>query len=339
MMRVAINGFGRIGRMVFRRIIEEQNCQLVAINASYPADTLAHLVQYDSIHGPFHKQVVAEEQRLIVDGQAVELVSERNPRLLPWDRLNVDLVIEATGKFCDREGASQHLAAGAKKVLITAPGTDEDITIVMGVNESAYDHERHHLVSNASCTTNCLAPVAKVLHQTFGIQHGTMTTVHAFTSDQRSLDNPHRDLRRARGCTQSIVPTKTGAAKALGKVIPELAGRLNGISLRIPTPNVSIVDLVVEVEQTVTREEVNRVLQEAATGPLKGILGYSEDPLVSTDYNGNDHSGVVDALLTMVMGQKQIKVLVWYDNEWGYACRVVDLMKHMMTQARQRVAI
>lgn len=338
-MRVAINGFGRIGRMVFRRMIEEQTCHLVAVNASYPADTLAHLVQYDSIHGPFHKQVFAEEQRLIVDGQVVQLVSERDPKLLPWSQLKVDLVIEATGRFCDREGASQHLVAGAKKVLITAPGKDEDITIVMGVNESAYEHEQHHLISNASCTTNCLAPVANVLHQTFGIQHGTMTTVHAFTSDQRSLDNPHRDLRRARGCTQSIVPTKTGAAKALGKVIPELAGRLNGISLRVPTPNVSIVDLVVEVEQTATREKVNHVLQKAATGHLKGILGYCEDPLVSTDFNGNNHSGIVDALSTMVMGQHQIKVLVWYDNEWGYACRVVDLVKHMMAQARQRVAI
>lgn len=338
-MRVAINGFGRIGRMVFRRMIEEQNNKLVAINASYPAETLAHLVQYDSIHGPFHKQVMAEEQRLIVDGQPIQLVSERDPKNLPWRQLKVDLVIEATGKFCDREGASRHLAAGAKKVLITAPGKDEDITIVMGVNESAYDHEQHHLVSNASCTTNCLAPVANVLHQTFGIQHGTMTTVHAFTSDQRSLDNPHQDLRRARGCTQSIIPTKTGAAKAIGKVIPDLDGRLNGISLRIPTPNVSIVDLVVEVEQAATREEVNQVLQEAATGHLKGILGYCEDPLVSTDYNGNDHSGIVDALSTLVMGQHQIKVLVWYDNEWGYACRVVDLMNHMIVQARQRVAI
>ncbi|SEM97666.1 glyceraldehyde-3-phosphate dehydrogenase [Lihuaxuella thermophila] len=328
-LRIAINGFGRIGRMVFRKAISDPSIEVVAINASYPAETLAHLVKYDTIHGMFHHEVSATEEGIAVNGHVVKLVSNRDPRALPWRELDIDIVVEATGKFCDREGASKHLEAGAKKVVITAPGKNEDITIVMGVNESGYDPEQHHIISNASCTTNCLAPVVKVLHDAFGIEHGLMTTVHAYTNDQKNLDNPHKDLRRARACAQSIIPTKTGAAKALGLVIPELKGKLNGFALRVPTPNVSVVDLVADLKTHVTVEEVNRVLKEASETTMKGIIQYCEDPLVSSDFNGNSHSSIVDALSTMVIGDRQIKVLAWYDNEWGYSCRVVDLVKHV----------
>lgn len=328
-LRIAINGFGRIGRMVFRKAMEDPMLNVVAINASYPAETLAHLIKYDTIHGPYHKEVLATDGGLLVDGHKVKLVSNRNPEQLPWHEFDIDIVVEATGKFCDREGAQKHIEAGAKKVVITAPGKNEDITVVMGVNENKYDPEKHHIISNASCTTNCLAPVAKVLHESFGIRHGLMTTVHSYTNDQKNLDNPHKDLRRARACTQSIIPTKTGAAKALGLVIPELQGKLNGFALRIPTPNVSVVDLVVDTDMAVSKEEVNNALKVAAGTELKGILDVCEAPLVSSDFNGNENSSIVDALSTMVIGKRQVKVLIWYDNEWGYSCRVVDLVRYV----------
>ncbi|SMO34278.1 glyceraldehyde-3-phosphate dehydrogenase [Melghirimyces algeriensis] len=326
-LRVAINGFGRIGRMVFRKLIHEQEIEVVAVNASYPAETLAHLIKYDTIHGIVDEDIRPLEDRLVVNGKEVKLVSDRDPSRLPWADLDVDIVVEATGKFRDREGAGLHLKAGAKKVVITAPGKNEDAMIVMGVNEGDYDFKRHHIISNASCTTNCLAPVVKVLHETFGIDQGLMTTVHAYTNDQKNLDNPHKDLRRARACAQSIIPTKTGAASAIGEVIPDLKGRLNGLALRVPTPNVSVVDLVVDLKQPVTAKEVNASLEKASKTDLKGILQYCEAPLVSSDFNGNDHSAIVDALSTMSIGDRQVKVLAWYDNEWGYSCRVVDLVK------------
>ncbi|PTX63192.1 glyceraldehyde 3-phosphate dehydrogenase [Melghirimyces profundicolus] len=326
-LRIAINGFGRIGRMVFRKAIQEEDMEVVAVNASYPAETLAHLVKYDTIHGHVEDDVWGEGDRLMVNGKEVKLVSDRDPARLPWSELDIDIVVEATGKFRDREGAGLHLKAGAKKVVITAPGKNEDVMMVMGVNENAYDPTRDRIISNASCTTNCLAPVVKVLHESFGIEQGLMTTVHSYTNDQKNLDNPHKDLRRARACAQSIIPTKTGAASAIGKVIPELKGRLNGLALRVPTPNVSVVDLVVDLEREVTAEEVNTALKEASEGRLKGILQYCNAPLVSSDFNGNSHSAIVDAPSTMVIGDRQVKVLAWYDNEWGYSCRVVDLIQ------------
>ncbi|MFD1426039.1 glyceraldehyde-3-phosphate dehydrogenase [Kroppenstedtia sanguinis] len=326
-LRIAINGFGRIGRMVFRKAIHEGDLEVVAVNASYPAETLAHLVKYDTIHGTVEDEIRGDEDRLIVNGKEVKLVSDRDPARLPWEDLDIDLVVEATGKFRDREGAGRHLQAGAKKVVITAPGKNEDAMIVMGVNESAYDPEAHQIISNASCTTNCLAPVVKVLQERFGIEQGLMTTVHSYTNDQKNLDNPHKDLRRARACAQSIIPTKTGAASAIGKILPELEGRLNGLALRVPTPNVSVVDLVVDLNRPTDVEEVNAALKEASETHLKGILQYCEVPLVSTDFIGNSHSAIVDAPSTMSIGDRQVKVIAWYDNEWGYSCRVVDLVK------------
>lgn len=327
-VKIAINGFGRIGRMVFRKAIQEDDIDIIAINASYPPETLAHLAKYDSVHGRLDAEIRVDEGDLVVNGKRVKVLGDRNPANLPWKELGVDLVVEATGKFNDREGAALHLTAGAKKVVLTAPGKNEDVTIVMGVNEGQYDPEYHHIISNASCTTNCLAPVAKVLHEAFGIVSGMMTTVHSYTNDQKNLDNPHKDLRRARACATSIIPTTTGAAKAVAKVLPELKGKLNGMALRVPTPNVSIVDFVAELEKEVTVEEVNQVLKEAADKNMKGYILYCEEPLVSTDFIGNEHSAIVDALSTMVMG-KTVKVLAWYDNEWGYSCRVVDLVKHV----------
>ncbi|SFD59590.1 glyceraldehyde-3-phosphate dehydrogenase (NAD+) [Bacillus sp. OV194] len=324
--KVAINGLGRIGRMVFRKMMEENNeFEVVAINASYPPETLAHMIKYDSIHGMFDGEVSAHEGYLMVDGQKVLLLNSRNPRELPWKGLGIDIVIEATGKFKTKEMAGYHLQAGAKKVIITAPGKDEDITIVMGVNDSDYKADEHHILSNASCTTNCLAPVVKVLDEQFGIESGMMTTVHAYTNDQKNIDNPHKDLRRARACGQSIIPTSTGAAKAISKVLPHLTGKLNGMALRVPTPNVSLVDLVVDLKTDVTEEMVNEALRTASEGALNGILGYSEQPLVSIDYNGNENSSIIDGLSTMVIENTKVKVLAWYDNEWGYSCRVVDL--------------
>ncbi|MEX2103807.1 MAG: type I glyceraldehyde-3-phosphate dehydrogenase, partial [Bacilli bacterium] len=309
-LRIGINGFGRIGRMVFRKAFTDPTIEIVAVNASYPAATLAHLVKYDTIHGTWNEDIRAEgDDALLVNGKMISLTSTRNPEEIPWSDLGVDVVVEATGKFCNYEGASKHIKAGAKKVIITAPGEGEDVTIVMGVNENQYDHDNHHIISNASCTTNCLAPIAKVLHETFGIQYGLMTTVHSYTNDQMILDNPHKDLRRARACGQSIIPTSTGAAKAVTKVIPELEGRLNGMALRVPTPNVSIVDLVAHLERSVTVEEVNRALHRASKQSLSSYLDYTEEPLVSSDFNGSAYSSIVDGLSTMVIGEKQVKVM------------------------------
>lgn len=327
--RIAINGFGRIGRMVFRQAIKDDQLDVVAINASYPPETLAHLIKYDSAHGIFNGEVKVFHDYIKVDGKSVLLVNSREPEKLPWNEHDIDVVIEATGKFNSKEGAGQHLHAGAKKVVISAPGKNVDNTIVMGVNQETYNPEEDHVISNASCTTNCLAPVVKVLDDNFKIINGLMTTVHAFTNDQNNLDNPHKDLRRARGCTQSIIPTSTGAAKALGLVIPHLNGKLHGMSLRVPTPNVSLVDLVVDVEESVTVDNVNAAFKRADSSDLNGIIKYSDEPLVSIDYTTTEYSAIVDGLSTMVIEDNKIKVLAWYDNEWGYSTRVVDLTKYV----------
>ncbi|WP_391202485.1 glyceraldehyde-3-phosphate dehydrogenase [Psychrobacillus sp. L4] len=324
---IAINGFGRIGRMVFRQAIVQEDINVVAINARYPLETLAHLIKYDSTHGTFTGEVTIEDDFLIVNGKRVQIVNDRDPANLPWGKLNVDIVIESTGKFNDGEKAAAHLEAGAKKVIITAPAKNEDVTIVMGVNDHQLDVSKHQIISNASCTTNCLAPVAKVLNDTFGIENGLMTTVHSYTNDQNNLDNPHKDLRRARACAQSIIPTSTGAAKALTIVLPELEGKMHGMALRVPTPNVSLVDLVVDLQKDVTVEEVNAAFVKASEGSMKGILGLTMEPLVSIDFNTTTNSTTIDGLTTMVIGKRKVKVLAWYDNEWGYSARVVDLAK------------
>ncbi|NEO69881.1 type I glyceraldehyde-3-phosphate dehydrogenase [Moorena sp. SIO3H5] len=327
MIRVAINGFGRIGRNFMRCWLTRENSQLdiVGINDTSDPKTNAHLLKYDSMLGKLDADISPDDNSIIVNGKTVKCVSDRNPLNLPWDSWGVDLVIEATGVFRDKDGAGKHIAAGAKKVLITAPGKGDVPTYVMGVNHEDYIDEGNDVISNASCTTNCLAPFAKVLHQKFGIIKGTMTTTHSYTGDQRLLDASHRDVRRARAAALNIVPTSTGAAIAVALVIPELKGKLNGIALRVPTPNVSIVDLVVQVEKSTIAEQVNQVFKEAAEGPLKGILAYGDEPLVSSDYRGHDCSSIVDSSLTMVMGGDMVKVVAWYDNEWGYSQRVVDL--------------
>ncbi len=313
--------------MVFRQAIDVEDFRIAAINARYPAETLAHLIRYDSIHGKFLGNVDTEEDALIVNGKRVQIVNERNPANLPWKELGVDIVIEATGKFNARDQAALHLQAGAKKVILTAPGKNEDVTVVVGVNEDTLNINEHDIISNASCTTNCLAPVVKVLDERFGIIDGFMTTVHAFTNDQKNLDNPHKDLRRARACGESIIPTTTGAAKAIGKVLPHLQGKLHGLALRVPVPNVSLVDLVCEVKQPVTVEEINRAFEEASENELKNILNITYEPLVSKDFTTDPHSAIVDGLSTMVLEDRKVKVLAWYDNEWGYSARVVDLLK------------
>ncbi len=328
MIRVAINGFGRIGRNFLRCWLGRENSQLelVGINDTSDPGTNAHLLKYDSMLGILDADIASDENSLIVNGKTIKCVSDRNPLNLPWADWDIDLIIESTGVFVTEEGASKHLTAGAKKVLITAPGKGGNIgTYVVGVNEQGYEHDKHNVVSNASCTTNCLAPFAKVLHENFGIIKGTMTTTHSYTGDQRLLDASHRDLRRARAAAMNIVPTSTGAAKAVALVLPELKGKLNGIALRVPTPNVSVVDLVVQVEKSTIKEQVNDALKAAAEGPLKGILQYNDLPLVSSDFRGTDCSSIVDASLTMVMGGDMVKVVSWYDNEWGYSQRVVDL--------------
>lgn len=333
--RIAINGFGRIGRMVFRKAINDEQLEVVAINASYPPETLAHLIKYDSVHGHFDGEVKALQNSLEVNGREIKLTSSRNPKELPWEEFKIDIVIEATGVFKTTETAGAHIEAGAKKVIITAPGKDVDATIVMGVNEHLYDASKHNVISNASCTTNCLAPVVKVLDEKFGIENGLMTTVHAFTNDQQNLDNPHKDLRRARGCTQSIIPTSTGAAKALAEVLPHLKGKLHGMALRVPTPNVSLVDLVVDLKTNVTADQVNDAFKDAMLHDLKGILSYSDEPLVSVDYTTSKYSSIIDGLSTLVIEDNKVKVLAWYDNEWGYSSRVVDLAKHVADQLGQ----
>lgn len=327
--KIGINGFGRIGRMCLRAALQNKNVQVVAINSTSDAKSSAHLLKYDSIHGKLNNVIETTQDEIIIDGQPIKIISDRNPANLPWGKLGVDIVIESTGKFNSGKDCEVHLKNGAKKVIITAPAKDAIPTIVMGVNESIYNPAIHHVVSNASCTTNCLAPVVKVINDNFGIVNGLMSTVHAFTTDQRSLDNSHKDPRRARSCTQSIVPTSTGAAKAIGLVIPELKGKLNGVSVRVPVPNVSLVDLVVELKQDITVEKINAALRNAAEGSMRGIIEYCETPLVSIDFLGNNHSAIVDAPTTMVVGERTAKILAWYDNEWGYSCRVLDLAAHI----------
>jgi glyceraldehyde 3-phosphate dehydrogenase len=325
-VKVGINGFGRIGRNVLRASLNNSNIEIVAINDLTDAKMLAHLLKYDSVHGTLAEEVTVDGEYLVVGGKKVKVIAERDPAKLGWGDLGVEVVVESTGRFTKRDDAAKHLEAGAKKVIISAPGSNEDITIVMGVNEDKYDAANHHVISNASCTTNCLAPFAKVLNDQFGIKRGMMTTVHSYTNDQQILDLPHKDYRRARAAAENMIPTSTGAAKAVALVLPELKGKLNGMAMRVPTPNVSVVDLVVELDKNVTVEEVNKALREAAEGSLKGILSYSELPLVSGDYNGNTSSSTIDALSTMVLEDNMVKVLSWYDNEVGYSNRVVDLV-------------
>jgi glyceraldehyde 3-phosphate dehydrogenase len=328
-IRIGINGFGRIGRNVFRASLGDPEIDIVAINDLTDAKTLAYLLKYDSVHGTLKSTVEAKDDQIVVDGKPIKVLAMKDPKELPWKALNVDIVIESTGRFTDRASAGKHLSAGAKQVIISAPANDPDVTIVLGVNDEKFDVKLHHIVSNASCTTNCLAPVAKVLLENFGIKHGTMTTIHSYTNDQQLLDLPHKDLRRARAAGMSMIPTSTGAAKALHLVIPELKGKLDGLAIRVPTPNVSLVDLTVETEKDCDIAGVNAAFKKAADGPLKGILKYSEDPIVSIDQKGDDHSATVDAPLTNVVDKRMVKVTAWYDNEWGYSCRVVDLMLAM----------
>jgi glyceraldehyde 3-phosphate dehydrogenase len=328
-VKVGINGFGRIGRNVFRAALKNSNVEIVAINDLTDANMLAHLLKYDTVHGTLQEDVIVDGEYLVVGGHKVKVIAERDPAQLGWGDLGVDVVVESTGRFTKREDAAKHLEAGAKKVIISAPASNEDITIVMGVNEDKYDAANHHVLSNASCTTNCLAPFAKVLNDTFGIKRGMMTTIHSYTNDQQILDLPHKDYRRARAAAENMIPTSTGAAKAVSLVLPELKGKLNGMAMRVPTPNVSIVDLVMELDKEVTAEEINASLKEAAEGPLKGILAYSDLPLVSTDYNGSTASSTIDALSTMVLEGNMVKVLSWYDNEVGYSNRVVDLCDYI----------
>jgi glyceraldehyde 3-phosphate dehydrogenase len=328
-VKVGINGFGRIGRNVLRAALNNSNVEIVAINDLTDANMLAHLLKYDTVHGTLQQDVTVDGQYLVVGNQKVKVLAERDPAQLGWGELGVEVVVESTGRFTKREDAAKHLEAGAKKVIISAPADNEDITIVMGVNEDKYDAANHHVLSNASCTTNCLAPFAKVLNDNFGIKRGMMTTVHSYTNDQQILDLPHKDYRRARAAAENMIPTSTGAAKAVSLVLPELKGKLNGMAMRVPTPNVSIVDLVAELDNNVTAEEINAAFRTAAEGPLKGILAYSELPLVSSDYNGSSASSTIDALSTMVLEGNMVKVLSWYDNEVGYSSRVVDLIGYI----------
>lgn len=330
--KVGINGFGRIGRLVYRAMVADPSLEVVAVNDLGDISTMAHLLKYDSVHGRAFNTVEVDSKGFVADGKKVKVLSEREPANLSWGELGVDIVIESTGFFTDAEKAKAHIDAGAKKVIISAPATNEDITVVMGVNDAAYDKETHHIVSNASCTTNCLAPVAKVLLDNFGIKRGFMNTIHAYTNDQKILDLPHKDLRRARAAALSMIPTTTGAARAVSLVLPELAGKLDGFATRVPTPDGSMVDLTVELEESVTIDRVNGVMKAAAEGPMKGILAYTEDPIVSIDIVGDAHSSTFDSKLTMVMGGESnfIKVISWYDNEWGYSSRVKDLAKIML---------
>ncbi|MCP4136182.1 MAG: type I glyceraldehyde-3-phosphate dehydrogenase [bacterium] len=333
-IKIAINGFGRIGRNVLKAILKDpaqySDVEVVSINDLTDAKTLAHLFKYDSVFGVFDGEVSSTEGAIIVNGKTIKVHSQKDPKELPWKEEGVEVVVEATGFFRSKDKAMWHVEAGAQKVVISAPAKDEDITIVMGVNEDKYNKDEHHILSNASCTTNCLAPVAKVINDKFGISKGCMTTIHSYTNDQRILDLPHSDLRRARAAAMSMIPTTTGAAKAVALVIPELKGKLDGGAMRVPTPDVSIVDFVCNVEKDVTEEEINAALKEAAEGPMKGVLQFCEEPLVSIDFTGNSHSSIVDAGCTTVVGGNLVKVLSWYDNEWAYSVRVVDLIKYIM---------
>jgi glyceraldehyde 3-phosphate dehydrogenase len=331
-VKVGINGFGRIGRNVFRASFKNSDVEIVAINDLTDVNTLAHLLKWDTTHGPFDGTVEAAEGALIVNGKTIKVFAERDPGALPWASVGAEIVVESTGIFTAKEKAELHLKGGAKKVIISAPATNEDITVVMGVNHDKYDPAQHTIISNASCTTNCLAPFAKVINDKFGIVKGMMTTVHSYTNDQSVLDVPHKDLRRARAAAENIIPSSTGAAKAVSLVLPELKGKLNGLSMRVPTPNVSITDLVAELKVSVTVDEVNAALKAASEGPMKGIMEYSEEPLVSRDYNGNPASSTIDALSTMVVEGNMVKVLSWYDNEWGYSNRVVDLAAYIASK-------
>ncbi|CAM3941011.1 type I glyceraldehyde-3-phosphate dehydrogenase [Alkalicoccus chagannorensis] len=331
-VKVGINGFGRIGRCVFRQAMTNPEVEVVAVNDLTDADMLAHLLKYDSVHGQLGVDVEVKGDNIVVDGKEITVTAEKDPASLKWDEKGVDIVVESTGIFTKRDGAAKHLEAGAKKVVISAPAQDEDITVVMGVNEDKYDASQHNVISNASCTTNCLAPVAKVLHEKFGLKRGMMTTVHSYTADQNIQDLPHKDYRRARAGAENIIPTSTGAAKAVSLVLPELKGKLNGGAMRVPTPNVSLVDLVAELDQNVTAEDVNAVLKEASEKELKDVLGYSEEPLVSRDYNGNQYASSVDALSTLVMDDNMVKVISWYDNETGYSTQVVRLVDYIAKQ-------
>jgi glyceraldehyde 3-phosphate dehydrogenase len=329
-IKVGINGFGRIGRNIMRAALSDKNLDFVAVNDLTDAKTLAHLLKYDSVLGNLDRAIQATADAISVDGDEFKVLSAKDPAQLPWKDLGVDVVFECTGRFTKRDDAAKHLAAGAKKVIITAPATNPDVTLVLGVNDDAYDKATHHIISNASCTTNCLAPLAKVIHESFGITKAWMTTVHAYTNDQNLLDLPHKDLRRARAAAMSIIPTTTGAAKAVGEVLPELKGKLDGISMRVPTPNVSVVDLVALVATKTTTDGVNGALKAAADGPMKGILQFEEEPLVSIDFRRNAHSSIIDAAYTKVMDGDFVKVLAWYDNEWGYSSRCVDLLKRVL---------
>jgi len=329
-VRVGINGFGRIGRNIMRAALGDKNIDFVAVNDLTSAKTLAHLLKYDSVLGNLHATVQAKQDAISVDGDEFKVLSVKDPAQLPWRDLGVEVVFESTGLFTDRDAAAKHLTAGAKRVVITAPAKKPDVTLVLGVNDDTYDPSRHQIISNASCTTNCLAPLAKVLHQSFGIRKGWMTTIHSYTNDQQLLDLPHKDLRRARAAALSMIPTTTGAAVAVGEVLPDLKGKLDGISMRVPTPNVSIVDLAAVMNRTVTADEVNAALRTAADGPLKGILSCSDDELVSIDFRGNPYSSIVDMPYTKVMEGDFLKVLSWYDNEWGYSNRCVDLLRKLV---------
>jgi glyceraldehyde 3-phosphate dehydrogenase len=329
-VRVGINGFGRIGRNIMRAALGDKNIDFVAVNDLTSAHTLAHLLKYDSVLGNLHARVEAKEDSISVDGNEFKVLSKRDPGELAWKALGVDVVFESTGLFTERAAAAKHVAAGAKKVVITAPAKGPDITLVMGVNDEKYDPAKHQIISNASCTTNCLAPLAKVIHEKFGIRKGWMTTIHSYTNDQHLLDLPHKDLRRARAAALSMIPTSTGAASALGEVLPELKGKMDGFAMRVPTPNVSVVDLVVLVDRKTTAQEVNAALKEASTGAMKGLMQFSEEELVSIDFKGNPHSSIVDAAYTKVMDGDFVKALSWYDNEWGYSSRCVDLLRMLV---------
>jgi glyceraldehyde 3-phosphate dehydrogenase len=331
-IKVGINGFGRIGRNVLRASLKGGDIDFVAVNDITDTNTLAHLLKYDSVLGNLDADIKASDKTISVNGDEFQVFTERDPGKIDWASVGAEIVIESTGLFTKRDDAARHLHDTVKKVIITAPAKNEDVTVVLGVNEGAYNPKEHHVISNASCTTNCLGPIAKVLHENFTIVKGLMNTIHSYTNDQRLLDLPHKDLRRARAAALSIIPTTTGAAKAIGLVLPELKGKLDGISLRVPTPNVSIVDLVAEVGKSTSKEEVNAAMKKAADGPLRGILQYSEEPLVSIDFRGNSHSSILDAPYTSVIEGKMVKLLSWYDNEWGYSCRVVDLIKYIAEQ-------
>ena len=326
-VRVGINGFGRIGRNIMRAAMGDKNIDFVAVNDLTSAGTLAHLLKYDSVLGNLHGRVEAQGDTISVDGDEFKVLSMRDPAQLPWKELGVDVVFESTGLFTAREGASKHIAAGAKKVVITAPAKGQDVTLVLGVNDEQYDPAKHHIISNASCTTNCLAPLAKVLHQTYGVKKGWMTTIHSYTNDQQLLDLPHKDLRRARAAALSMIPTTTGAAVAVGEVLPQLKGKLDGFAMRVPTPNVSCVDLAAILDRRTTAEDVNAAFKAAADGPMNGILAYATEELVSIDFKGNASSSTIDAAYTKVMDGDFVKVLSWYDNEWGYSNRCVDLLR------------